>query len=69
MGCERYHIHWSNRKFPTKAKSGARYIMIMVSIYNNTVLAATLKHKPDKEQQLAHLALLKRLKKQRLKHG
>ena len=30
-------------KFPTKARSGARYIMIMVAIDSNTVLAATLK--------------------------
>jgi hypothetical protein len=49
-------------KFPTKARSGARYIMIMVAIDSNTVLAATLKNKSDKEQRLAYLALLKRLK-------
>ena len=30
------------RKFPVKAKSGARYIMIRVAIASNTVLAATL---------------------------
>ena len=30
-------------KFPTKARSGAIYIMIMVAIDSNTVLAATLK--------------------------
>ena len=49
-------------KFPVKARSGARYIMIMVAINSNTVLAATLKNKSDKEQRLAYLALIKRLK-------
>ena len=49
-------------KFPVKARSGARYIMIMVAIDSNAVLAATLKNKSDKEQRLAYLALLKRLK-------
>ena len=49
-------------KFPVKARSGARYIMIMVAINSNTVLAATLKNKLDEEQRLAYLALLKRLK-------
>ena len=40
-------------KFPVKAGRGARYIMIMVAIDSNTVLAATLKNKSDKEQRLA----------------
>jgi hypothetical protein len=37
-------------KFPNKARSGTRYIMIMVAIDSNTVLAATLKNKLDKEK-------------------
>ena len=36
--------------------------MIMVAIDSNTVLAATLKNKSDKEQALAYLVLIKRLK-------
>ena len=36
-------------KFPVKARSGARYIMIMVAIDSNTVLATKLKNKLDKE--------------------
>lgn len=35
--------------------------MTIVAIDSNTGLAATLKNKPDKEQHLAYLALLKRL--------
>ena len=49
-------------KFPTKARSGSRYIMIMVAIDSNVVLVTALKNKTDKEQRLAYLALLKRLK-------
>ena len=49
-------------KIPIKARSGVRYTMSMVAIDKNTVLAATLKNKSDEEQQLAYLALLKRLK-------
>ena len=46
-------------KVPIKARSGARYIMIMVAIDSNTVLAVTLKNKSDKEQRLAYLSLIK----------
>ena len=44
-------------KLPTKARSGTGYIMIMVAIDSNTVLAATPKNKSDKEQLLAYLTL------------
>ena len=49
-------------KFPVKAMSGARYTMSMVAIDRNTVLTLTLENKSDKEQTLAYLALIKRLK-------
>ena len=43
-------------KFPVKARSGGRYIMIMVALDSNTVLEATLKTKSNKEQRLSYLA-------------
>ena len=49
-------------KFPTKARSGNRYIMIMVAIDSNAILVAPMKSKADKEQRLAYLSMLKRLK-------
>ena len=49
-------------KFLVKARSGARYIMVMVAIDSNTVLTTTLKNKSDKQQRLVYLALIKRLK-------
>ena len=36
-------------KFPTKVRSGSRYIMIMVAIDRNAVLVTPLKNKTDKE--------------------
>ena len=46
-------------KFPTKARSGNRYIMIMVAIDSNAILVAPMKSKADKEQRLAYLSMLK----------
>ena len=40
-------------KFPTKARSGNRYVMIIVAIDSNAVLMAPMKNKTDKEQRLS----------------
>ena len=55
--------HTLIKQVPTKARSGARYITIMVTIDSNTVLAATPENKSEKEHRIAYLALLKRLKR------
>ena len=47
---------------PTKSGTGNRYVMIMAAIDSNAVLMAPTERKPDKEQILAYLALLKQLK-------
>ena len=49
-------------KSPAKARSGNRYVMIMVAIDINAILVTPMKNKTDKEQRLAYLSLLKRLK-------
>ena len=49
-------------KFPTKVRNGNRYVMVVVAIDSNDVLVAQMKNKTNKEQRLAYLSLLKRLK-------
>ena len=49
-------------KFPTKSRSGNRYIMMMVAIDSHAILVTPMKNRTDKEMRLAYLALLKRVK-------
>ena len=44
--------------FPVTAKSGARYIMVMVTTDGNTILVATIKNKSDQELRNTYLELL-----------
>jgi len=58
-------------KFPTKSRSGNRYIMVMVAIDSHAILVTPMKNKTDQEMRLAYLSLLKRVKNagaQVLKH-
>ena len=48
--------------FPVIAKSGARYIMVMVTIDGNTILVSTIKNKSDQELRNAYLELLEKAK-------
>ena len=48
--------------FPTTAQSGARYIMVMVTIDANTILVCPIKNKSDQELRQAYLKLLDRAK-------
>lgn len=49
-------------KFPDKARSGSKHIMLMVAININAVLLVPTKNETDKEQRLAYLALLNQQK-------
>ena len=49
-------------RFPVTSSSGHKYIMIMVEIDSNVIMAEPMKSKRDKEMQRAYLALLKRVK-------
>ena len=48
--------------FPTTAHSGARYIMVMVTIDANTILVCPIKNRSDQELRQAYLKLLDRAK-------
>ena len=48
--------------FPVTAQSGARYIMVMVTIDGNTVLVCPIKNRSDQELRKAYLTLLGRAK-------
>ena len=48
--------------FSVTAQSGARYIMVMVTIDRNTILVSTIKNKSDQELRRAYLELLDRAK-------
>ena len=48
--------------FPVTAQSGARYIMVMVTIDGNTILVSSIKNRSDQELRRAYLELLDRAK-------
>ena len=48
--------------FPITAQSGARYIMVMVTIESNTILMCSIKNRSDQELRRAYLELLDRAK-------
>ena len=58
-------------KFPTKSRSGNRYVMVMVAVDSHAILVTPMKNRTDQEMRLAYLTLLKRVKSagaQVLKH-
>ena len=48
--------------FPVTAHSGARYVMVMVTIDANTILVSPMKNRSNQELRNAYLGLLKRAK-------
>ena len=48
--------------FLVTAQSGARYVMIMVTIYANTILVSQMENRSSQELINAYLELLKRAK-------
>ena len=48
--------------FPTTAQSGARYVMVMVTIDANTILLCPIKNRTDQELTKAYRTLLGRAK-------
>ena len=48
--------------FPVTAQSGARYVMVMVTIDANTILVTPMKNRSNQELRNAYLDLLKRAK-------
>ena len=50
-------------KFPVRARSGNRYIMVMVEIDSNYVLVQPMKNRTDDKMIKAYQTLLKRLKR------
>ena len=50
-------------QFPVRARSGNRYIMVMVEIDSNYTLVQPMKNKTDDEMIKAYQTLLKRLKR------
>ena len=50
-------------KFPVRARTGNRYIMVMVEIDANYTLVQPMKNRTDDEMISAYQALLKRLKR------
>ena len=50
-------------QFPTRSRSGNRYIMVMVEIDSNYTLVEPMKNRTDEVMTAAYLALMKRLQR------